>query len=75
MRPFKGLNPAVANGIIYIGSYDHNLYALNATNGTMLWGYRIGNPSSPAIANGIAYVENGSSNVYALNAATGTKIS
>ena len=24
-------SPAVGNGIVYVGSYDHNVYALNAT--------------------------------------------
>jgi outer membrane protein assembly factor BamB len=34
-------SPAVANGVVYVGSDDHNLYALNATTGAYLWSYSI----------------------------------
>ena len=30
-------SPAVANGIVYIGSDDHSVYAFNATTGAQLW--------------------------------------
>jgi eukaryotic-like serine/threonine-protein kinase len=26
-------SPAVVNGVVYVGSDDHNVYALNATTG------------------------------------------
>jgi outer membrane protein assembly factor BamB/tRNA A-37 threonylcarbamoyl transferase component Bud32 len=29
--------PLYHNGIVYIGSYDHNLYSLNAADGTLKW--------------------------------------
>jgi serine/threonine protein kinase len=32
-------SPTVANGVVYIGSYDHNLYAINAAKGNFLWKY------------------------------------
>ena len=32
-------SPAVANGVVYVGSWDNNLYALNANNGTLAWKY------------------------------------
>jgi len=69
-------SPAVTNGIVYVGSYDNNLYALNATTGTTLWNYTTGDQvgSSPAIANGIVYVGSSDNNLYALNATTGTKL-
>jgi outer membrane protein assembly factor BamB len=46
---------ATHNGIVYIGSYDHNVYALNANTGTKVWSYTTGNSvfSSPTVANGI----------------------
>ena len=31
--------PLCQNGVVYIGSYDNNLYALNAANGNFLWKY------------------------------------
>ena len=51
-------SPAVANGVVYVGSDDHNVYALNATTGAKLWNYTTGGTcdSSPAVANGVVYV-------------------
>ena len=67
-------SPAVANGMVYIGSDDNNVYALNASTGRLRWKYTTiccGVYSSPAVANGVAYVGSGDYNVYALNAGTG----
>ena len=30
-------SPSVANGVVYAGSDDNNLYALNASSGALLW--------------------------------------
>ena len=51
-------SPAVANGVVYIGSEDDNVYALDAKTGTSLWSYTTGNfiYSSPAVANGVVYI-------------------
>ena len=35
-------SPAVANGVVYVGSDDGNVYALNATTGAKLWSYTTG---------------------------------
>ena len=53
-----GSSPAAANGVVYIGSDDNNLYALNAKTGAKLWSYKTGSyvESSPAVANGVVYV-------------------
>ncbi|PVX23514.1 MAG: hypothetical protein CW691_10420, partial [Candidatus Bathyarchaeum sp.] len=69
-------SPAVANGIVYIGSDDYKVYALNATDGTKIWEYTTGDyvSSSPAVANGIVYIGSDDYKVYALNATDGTKI-
>jgi len=66
-------SPAVANGVVYVGSVDDNVYALNATTGAKLWSYTSAGPvqSSPAVANGVVYVGSNDYNVYALNATTG----
>ena len=50
-------SPAVANGVVYVGSDDGNLYALDASTGALLWSYTTGDIvfSSPAVANGIVY--------------------
>jgi hypothetical protein len=69
-------SPAVADGVVYVGSDDYNVYALNATTGTKIWNYPTGSTmySSPAVADGVVYVGSDDYNVYALNATTGTKI-
>jgi outer membrane protein assembly factor BamB len=71
-------SPAVANGVVYVGSEDGNLYALNATTGVKLWNYTAGAgsyvQSSPAVANGVVYTGDGNENLYALNATTGVKL-
>ncbi len=67
-------SPAVANGVVYVGSSDQNVYALNASTGALLWKYTTGGQidhSSPAVTNGVVYVGSFDGNVYALNASTG----
>ena len=51
-------SPAVADGMVFVGSYDDKLYALNATDGKLVWSYLTGGMvvSSPAVANGVIYV-------------------
>ena len=69
-------SPAVANGVVFVGSDDGNLYALNASTGAKLWSFATGSSvySSPAIADGVVYVGSDDFNVYALNASTGAKL-
>jgi PGF-CTERM protein len=59
-----------------VGSYDHNVYALNASTGAKVWNYTTGLMvlSSPAVANGVVYVGSDDNNLYALNASTGAKL-
>lgn len=50
---------AVANGVVFIGSFDNNLRAINATTGAVLWSDAIADgflDSSPAVADGVVYV-------------------
>jgi eukaryotic-like serine/threonine-protein kinase len=69
-------SPAVAYGVVYVGSVDHKVYALNANTGALLWSFTTGYfvVSSPAVANGVVYVGSDDSKVYALNASTGAKL-
>jgi len=71
-------SPAAANGVVYFGSLDRHLYALNASTGARLWSYDTEKQveSSPALANGVVYfgTQNTSTtggSLYALNASTG----
>jgi len=70
-------SPAVADGRVYVGSDDSNVYCLDASTGAKLWNYTTGSPvysSSPAIAGGKVYVGSLDHNVYCLDASTGTKL-
>ena len=51
-------SPAVANGKVFVGSYDGNLYALDASTGTKIWNTTVGDyvPSSPAVADGKVFI-------------------
>ncbi|MBN2224197.1 MAG: PQQ-like beta-propeller repeat protein, partial [Deltaproteobacteria bacterium] len=68
-------SPAVADGAVYAGSGDKNVYALDAVTGKEKWRFRTGSyvESSPAVANGVVYVGSDDRNVYALDAATGAE--
>ncbi len=69
-------SPAVAHGLVYIGSYHHTLCAFNATTGEQKW---VSSPtenvtsSAPAVANGLAYVGSWDNKLYAFNATTGER--
>jgi outer membrane protein assembly factor BamB len=68
---------AVVGGVVYIGSYEGYVYALNASDGAKLWSYGTGYPvdSSPAVVGGVVYVEGTwDHNVYALDASNGAKL-
>ena len=70
-------SPAVVGGVVYVGSGDNNVYALNAITGAQIWNYTTGGPinwASPAVAYGYVYVDSNDGNVYALDAATGTQV-
>jgi len=69
-------SPAAADGVVYVGSQDENVYALNAATGAKIWSFRTGGGVVPsaAVADGMVYVGSDDRNVYALNAATGAKI-
>ena len=64
-------SPAVANGVVYIGSgYGGNkVYAFDAATGTLLWSYTTGDSvrSSPAVANGVVYIGSGDHSLYAFH--------
>jgi outer membrane protein assembly factor BamB len=66
-------SPAIVDDVVYVGSNDNKVYALNAATGALLWSYTTGHwvSSSPAVSSGIVYVGSFDNKVYALNAATG----
>jgi outer membrane protein assembly factor BamB len=60
----------VADGTVYVGSWDHKVYALNAANGHLAWTYTTGDEvqASPAVAHGTVYVGSWDDSIYALRA-------
>ncbi len=47
-------SPVYLNGVLYVGCYDNNLYALNAADGRFLWKY----PADGGIVSRPAFFEN-----------------
>jgi eukaryotic-like serine/threonine-protein kinase len=66
-------SPAVWNGTVYIGSGDHNVYALDTTTGALRWKFATRNVvhASPAVHDGVVFVGSWDRYFYALNARTG----
>ena len=66
-------SPAVADGAVYFTSTDHNLYAVDASTGTLKWKFPTKSRvmSSPAVAGGLVYFESYDGNFYAVDAGTG----
>ncbi len=66
-------SPVISGGVVYFGSGDNNVYALDAKNGAVKWTYKTGDVvhASPAVANGTVYIGSWDRNLYALDAATG----
>jgi outer membrane protein assembly factor BamB len=69
-------SPAVANGIVYVGSLDHHLYAFNATTGKQLWASGTSEDvmSSPAVGHGVVYVDSRFGGLYAFDAQNGSEL-
>ena len=68
--------PAVVDGVVYAGSDDGSLYALDADSGDLLWSFATGGPilSIPAVVYGTVYVGSNDNHLYALDAATGEEL-
>jgi eukaryotic-like serine/threonine-protein kinase len=59
---------AVANGVVYIGSKDDYVYALNAHTGEKIWTYKTGADveSFTSVANGVVYIGSNDYYIYAI---------
>jgi outer membrane protein assembly factor BamB len=66
-------SPAVANGKIYFGSGDGNVYAVDQKTGLLQWKVATKDVvhASPAVANNTVYVGSWDSSLYAIDAETG----
>jgi len=66
-------SPRVSQGIVYIGSYDHNLYALSAKTGELIWKYPTegGIASTPCVWKNLVFVGSEDQVLYAISVRTG----
>jgi outer membrane protein assembly factor BamB len=55
--------------VVYVGSFDGNVYTLNARTGAKLWQFTTGAEvtSSPAVSDGVVYIGSLDNNVYAFS--------
>ena len=62
-------SPSIADGVVFVGSMDGNLYALNVSTGSAAWSYQTMDfiYSSPSVADGTVYFGSADGIVYAIN--------
>jgi outer membrane protein assembly factor BamB len=68
-------SPALAEGSVYIGSADTNIYSFDLQTGKQNWAFKTGGPvnSSPAVSQGMVYFVSYDGKLYALDAKSGVK--
>lgn len=69
----KESSPVVVNGTVYVGSWNHVLWAVDAVSGEERWRCRTGGvvAASPAVANGTVYIGSWDKNLWAVDAVSG----
>jgi outer membrane protein assembly factor BamB len=61
--------PEVSDGVVYFGSFDHHLYALDVKTGKEKWKFQTGGnfKSSPAVSDGVVYFGSSDNHLYAVD--------
>ena len=69
-------SPVVAYGMVFIGSDDHNVYALKEDTGETIWNFTTGRHvgTTPAVSDGKVFVGSDDGRFYALDAFNGSPI-
>ncbi len=69
-------SPRVEAGVVYIGSYDHNLYAIDAEQGTFVWKFPTGDgiASTPALYEGMVLIGSDIGKLFAVSCRTGHQV-
>lgn len=69
-------SPVWDRGIVFFGSDDFNLYAVDGSTGLQKWKYSTGGPvpSTPVVSDGIVYVASYDGKLYAIDEETGKAI-
>ena len=67
-------SPAINDGIVFIGSADANVYAIDLEKGHKIWEYTTGDfvEATPCVVNGCVFVGSSDGFLYALDAKTGS---
>jgi outer membrane protein assembly factor BamB len=67
-------NPGAGSGLVYVGSTDNNVYAVNIATGRQAWSYPAGSvTAAPEVVGTVVCLSTSSGQFYALNAASGTR--
>ena len=66
-------SPALVDGVLFFGSWDRNVYALDVSTRKPLWTFETGDEvkAAPAVAGGTVYIGSYDGKVYAIDAETG----
>jgi outer membrane protein assembly factor BamB/tRNA A-37 threonylcarbamoyl transferase component Bud32 len=66
-------SPRLADGVLFIGSYDNNLYAINASDGSFIWKFPTegGIASTPCIHEDLVLIGSEDSKLYAISRQSG----
>jgi outer membrane protein assembly factor BamB len=66
-------SPLLRNGVLYVGTWNHDVIALNAMNGRLKWRFQADDQvnTSAAYWKGRIYIASDGGSVYALNAGSG----
>ena len=69
-------SPVLVDGLLYFGSWDRKVYALDVRTRTPRWTFETGDEvkAAPAYADGVVYVGSYDGKVYALDARTGKEL-
>ncbi|PVX27880.1 MAG: hypothetical protein CW716_00015 [Candidatus Bathyarchaeum sp.] len=66
-------SPSVVDGVLYAGSQDMNVYAVDAWSGSLIWKFATGGTieSSPAVVGGKVFIGSDDGYLYCLNSSSG----
>lgn len=69
-------SPTVVNGVVYVGSEDKHLYAIDGASGQLKWKYEAKAliDASPVVVDGVVYVGTDGGVLHAINAETGEEV-
>jgi outer membrane protein assembly factor BamB/tRNA A-37 threonylcarbamoyl transferase component Bud32 len=68
--------PMVYNGVVFVGSYDNNLWALDAKDGSLRWKFATegGIGASPSYGSGAVYIGSADNRMYAVDVRNGKRL-